>query len=90
MTVEGSHHAEHTGPSGSDVLIAMLGAAVIAGLVWALVFGALAGVAFGLEFFKVTLPQVAADGLQAATRILPVLAAIPAAWLSYKFILKLP
>lgn len=90
MSVGETHHLEHAGPSATDVLIAMLGAVVIAGVVWSVVFGALAGIAYGLEYFQIALPEVAVSGLQIATQFLPILAAVPAAWVSYKFILRLP
>jgi hypothetical protein len=90
MSVGETHHAEHTGPSGTDVLIALLSAIVVAGVVWSVVFGALAGIAYALEFFQVALPEVAVTGLRIATQFLPILAAIPAAWVGYKFILRLP
>jgi hypothetical protein len=90
MSVGETHQSEHSGPSGSDVLIAMLGAVVLAGVVWSVVFGVLAGIPVGLEYLKVTLPEVAVSILNAATQIAPWLAAIPTAWFSYKFILRLP
>ncbi|QYK51735.1 MAG: hypothetical protein KF701_04380 [Anaerolineales bacterium] len=87
--------AEHTSEHGSgleaaDIFVGLLGAGTIAGVVWSVVFGLFAGAAFGLEYFQVQLPQLAADGLHVASQVLPWLAAIPAAWFGYQFIIRLP
>ncbi|MCL4257369.1 MAG: hypothetical protein KJZ53_02430 [Anaerolineales bacterium] len=87
--------AEHTTEHGSgleatDIFVGLLGAGTIAGVVWSVVFGLFAGAAFGLEYFQVQLPQLAADGLHVASQVLPWLAAIPAAWFGYQFIIRLP
>lgn len=85
------HTTEHvSGPKAMDVFVGLLGAATIAGVVWSVVFGLFAGAAYGLEYFQVQLPQLATDGLQAASQLLPWLAAIPAAWFGYQFIIRLP
>lgn len=90
MSVEEAHNSGHQGPSAMDVFIALLGAAVAAGVVWSLVYGVFAGAAYGLEYFSIAVPPIVTDGLHIAGRWLPVLAAIPAAWFGYKFILRLP
>lgn len=90
MSVGHMQATEHKGPSGSDVFISMLGAVVAAGVVWSVVFGLFAGTSYGLEYFKIAVPDVVSSILQTASMIVPVLAAIPAGWLGYKFILKLP
>ena len=90
MSVEETHKSGHGGPPAMDVLVALLGAGVIAGVVWSVVYSTFAGAAFGLDYFKIALPEVVTNGLHLAARVLPVLAAIPAAWFGYKFILRLP
>lgn len=85
-----NQESEHQGPSTSDVLICMFGAAAIAFAVWAAVFGVFAGALYGLEYFKLIVPELVTNGLRAAQAIVPVLAAIPAAWFSYKFLIRLP
>lgn len=91
MSVGESHTSEHaSGPETMDIFVSLFGAAVIAGVVWSLVFGVFAGVAYGLEYFQVQLPQLAADGLRIAGNVLPWLAAIPAAWFGYQYIIRLP
>ena len=90
MSVEESHNSGHGGPPAMDVFIALLGAGVVAGVVWSIVYGVFAGAAFGLEYFNIALPEIVTSGLQLAARFLPLLAAIPAGWLGYKFILRLP
>ncbi|UYN90248.1 MAG: hypothetical protein KIT08_03180 [Anaerolineales bacterium] len=85
------HTSEHgSGLSATDIFVGLLGAGTIAGVVWSVVFGLFAGAAFGLEYFQVQLPQIAADGLHIASQVLPWLAAIPAAWFGYQFIIRLP
>lgn len=90
MSVGHAHETEPSGPSGSDVFISMLMAVVAAGVVWALVYGVFAGASYGLEYFKIVVPEIVTTVLRTASMIVPVLAAIPAAWLGYKFTLKLP
>lgn len=91
MSVGESHTSEHgSGLQAMDIFVSLFGAAVIAGVVWSLVFGVFAGAAYGLEYFAVEVPQLAADGLRLAGSVLPWLAAIPAAWFSYQFIIRLP
>lgn len=90
MSVSQVHQSEYKGPSGTDVLIAMLGAIVFAGVVWGIVFGVFAGISYGLEFFKLAVPEIVSTILRIGSMIVPVLAAVPAAFLSYKFILRLP
>jgi hypothetical protein len=84
------HTNQAQGPSGSDVFVSMLGAAVVAGVVWSVVFGLFAGASYSLEYFKLTVPEIVTTILRVGSMILPVLAAVPAAWKSYSFILKLP
>lgn len=91
MSVGESHKSEHgSGLEAMDVFVSLFGAAVIAGVVWSVVFGVFAGTAYGLEYFAVEVPQMVSDGLRIAGAVLPWLAAIPAAWFSYQYIIRLP
>ncbi|MCW5874062.1 MAG: hypothetical protein KIS88_05390 [Anaerolineales bacterium] len=91
MSVGESHTSKHdSGLDTMDVFVSLFAAAVIAGVVWSVVFGVFAGAAYGLEYFQVELPQLAADGLRIAGSVLPWLAAIPAAWFGYQYIVRLP
>jgi hypothetical protein len=90
MSVGQMHESEHSGPSGSDVFISMLGAVVAAGVAWSVVFGLFAGASYGLEYFKIVVPEIVTTVLRVGSMIVPVLVAIPAAFLGYKFILRLP
>ncbi len=85
------HTSEHaSGPAAMDIFVGLLGAGTIAGVVWSVVFGLFAGAAYGLEYFQVQVPQLVTDGLHIASQVLPWLAAIPAAWFGYQFIIRLP
>jgi hypothetical protein len=89
MTV-GESHSSEGGLQATDVFVSLFAAGAIAGVVWAIVFGLFSGAAYGLEYFQVALPQIAQDGLSIARDVLPWLAAIPAAWFGYQFIIRLP
>lgn len=83
-------HQNDSAASGSDVIISMLGAVVAAGVVWGVVFGVFAGASYGLEYFKIAVPEIVGTVLRIGSMVVPVLAAIPAAFMAYKFVLRLP
>ena len=86
-TLEGS---EHYSPPTGDVIVCLLGALVAAGITWAVVFGLFAAANYGLAQFQITLPQLAFDALDLGAKAVPALAALIAAAIGYRFLIKLP
>jgi len=89
---EGETHQEleNYSPPAQDMFISALGALVFAGLAWAVVMGVFIGTNFGLEYFQITVPELVTTGLDLASKVLPVLAALITGWLSYRFLIRLP
>lgn len=91
MTEAGVHQeTDQYGPPLQDILICAFGALFFAGLAWALVFGLFFGANFGLEYFKITVPELVVTGLEIGSKVVSVLAALVTGLLSYKFLIKLP
>ena len=86
-THEGSAHYS---PPANDVIICLLGALVAAGITWAIFFGLFAGANYGIAQFQITLPQFALDGLDLGAKIIPILGALVAGLVSYRFLIRLP
>ena len=82
---------EHYGPPLIDVLISALGALVIGGVVWAGGFGTVAALNYAGQMFQIYPPanQLIATAIQIGYIAGPILAGLLAAWLSYRFLLKL-
>lgn len=86
MQQEGEHYA----PPAGDLLVSALGALFLALVAWSLVFGLFFGANFGLEYFKIAVPELVTTGLEIGSKVLPVLVALVTGWLSYRFLIKLP
>jgi hypothetical protein len=89
---ETHEHNEYAGPSAFDVIVAMLAAFTVAGIVWATGVGVVAGINFAGEYFQIYPPanELIANAIQTAFALGPILAAIPAAWFTYRFVVRLP
>jgi Na+/glutamate symporter len=74
-----------------DVFISMLGALVIGGVVWAGGFGTVAALNYAGEMFQIYPPanQLINTAIQIGYVAGPILAGLLAAWLAYRFLLKL-
>jgi hypothetical protein len=85
------HESEHYGPPAMDVFISMLGALVIGGVVWAGGFGTVAALNYAGEIFQIYPPanQLINTTIQTGYVAGPILAGLLAAWLAYRFLLKL-
>lgn len=81
---------EHYSPPAGDVFICMLGALVAAGVAWSVLFGLFAGANYGLTYFQITLPELAARALDLSSTVVPALAALIAGFIGYRFLMKLP
>ncbi|HLD93935.1 MAG TPA: hypothetical protein VI703_07015 [Anaerolineales bacterium] len=89
--------AEHTnegqqyGPPFTDVLISLLGAVVVGGVVWAGGFGTVAAIHYAGQVFQIYPPanQLINTVIQSGFVAGPILAGLLAAWLTYRFLLKL-
>ncbi len=88
---EHTNEGEHYGPPPIDVFISLLGAIVIGGVVWAGGYGAVAAINYAGQIFQIYPP--ANSLINAAIQIGfiagPILAGLLAAWLAYRFLLKL-
>lgn len=83
---------EHYAPSASDVFISLLAALAVAGIVWSVGVGVVAGLNYAGEYFRIGPPSqpLIAGAIQAAYTFVPILAAIGAGWFAYRFIIRLP
>ncbi len=89
---EGELHqsSEHSAPPTRDVIVCLLGALVAAFVAWASVYGLFAGLFYGLTNFNIVLPELAVTVLHAVAGAAPLLAALLAAVIGYRFLIKLP
>lgn len=85
-------HDEYAGPSATDVIIALLTAMTVAGVVWSVWVGVVAGINYAGQYFEIYPPanELIANAIQTAYTLGPILAAIPAAWFTYRFVIRLP
>lgn len=93
MTQAETHeHDEYAGPSATDVIIALLTALTVAFVVWGVGVGVVAGINYAGEYFEIYPPAngLIANAIQTAYSLGPILAAIPAAWFTYRFVVRLP
>ncbi len=84
-------HDEYASPSALDVIISLLAAITVAGVVWATGVGVVAGINFAGEYLQIYPPanELIANAIQTAFTLGPILAAIPAAWFTYRYVVKL-
>jgi hypothetical protein len=89
---EGELHqsSEHSAPPTRDVIVCLLGAVAAAFVAWAAVYGLFAGLFYGLTNFNIVLPELAVSALNAIAGVAPLLAALIAAAIGYRFLIKLP
>lgn len=82
---------EHYGPPPMDVFISILGATVIGGVVWAGGYGTMAAINYAGQMFQIYPPAnpLIATGIQIGFVAGPILVGLLAAWLAYRFLLKL-
>lgn len=88
--VEMQEGPAHYNPPASDVIVCLLGALVAAGITWAVVFGLFVGANYGITQFQITLPQIVLDGLDLGAKVVPILAALIAGLVGYRFLIRLP
>jgi hypothetical protein len=88
---ENAHESHQYSPPFTDVLISLLGALVIGGVVWAGGFGTVAAINYAGEVFQIYPPanDLINTGIQIGFVAVPILAGLTAAWLAYRFLLKL-
>jgi len=83
---------EQIGPPTMDVIISVLGALVAGVVVWSICVGVIAGINYAGEYFQIGPPTNAllAGAIQTAYLVFPILAALGAAGLAYRFLIRLP
>lgn len=81
---------EHSAPLTRDVIVCLLGAIAAAFVAWAAAYGLFAGLFYGLTYFNIVLPELAVSALIVIAGASPVLAALLAAFIGYRFLIKLP
>jgi hypothetical protein len=88
---EKMHEDEQYAPPPMDVFISMLGALVVGGVVWAGGFGTVAALNYAGEMLQIYPPanELINSGIQIGFTAGPILAGLLAAWLTYRFLLKL-
>lgn len=88
---ENTHEPEHYGPPPMDMFISALGALVIGGIVWAGGYGTVLAINYGAEMLGIYPPAnpLINSAIQTGFLVGPILAALVAFWLSYRFLLKL-
>ena len=88
---ENTHEGHQYSPPFTDVLISLLGALVIGGVVWAGGFGTVAAINYAGEALQIYPPanELVKTGIQIGFVAGPILAGLIAAWLAYRFLLKL-
>ncbi len=88
---EHTNEGEHYGPPPTDVIISLLGAIVIGGIVWAGGYGTVAAVNYAGQTFQIYPPAnpLINTLIQIGFVAGPVLAALLATWLAYRFLIKL-
>lgn len=88
---EHTNESEHYGPPAIDVFISAMGALVIGSVIWAGGYLTVLGINYGLETFGLALPAnpLINGAIQTSFVAVPILAGLVAAWLSYRFLLKL-
>ncbi|MEX2161339.1 MAG: hypothetical protein WD751_05425 [Anaerolineales bacterium] len=91
MTHTTNEGHEQYGPPPMDVFISLLGALVVGGVVWAGGVGAVAGLNYLGTMFAITPPDNALinGAIQTGFVAGPILIGLLAAWLTYRFLLKL-
>lgn len=88
---EHTNEREHYGPPPMDIFISLLGALVIGGVVWAGGYGTVAAINYAGPMFQIYPPanSLIATAIQIGFIAGPILAGLAAAWLAYRFLLKL-
>lgn len=88
---ENAHEGEHYGPPPIDIFISLLGALVIGGVVWAGGFGTVEALNYAGQVVQVYPPanELMNTAIQIGFVAGPILAGLLAAWLAYRFLLKL-
>ena len=88
---EKAHEGEHYGPPPIDIFISVLGALVVGGVIWAGGFGTVVAINYAGQMFQIYPPgnELISTGIQFGFVAGPILAGLLAAWLTYRFLLKL-
>lgn len=88
---EHTHEGKQYSPPFIDVLISLLGALALGGIVWAGGYGTVAALNFAGQTFEIYPPAnpLIATAIQVGYVAVPILAGLTAAWLAYRFLLKL-
>lgn len=81
---------ERYGLPMGDLIVCLLGAFVLALAAWALVLGLFAGANYGLTYFQLTLPNLAASALSLGSKTISILAGLLAGLLGFRFLARLP
>ena len=91
MAEHNMEEAPQYAPPLQDVLVSVLGALVIGGVVWGSGVGVVAGINYGAALLEIYPPanEMINTAIQAGYVAGPILAGLLAAWLSYRFLLKL-
>ncbi|MEX1247035.1 MAG: hypothetical protein WEA61_01015 [Anaerolineales bacterium] len=91
MTHLTNENHEHYGPPPMDVFISLLGALVIGGVVWAGGAASVVGLNYAGEMLGISPPAnpLINGAIQTGFVVGPVLVGLLAAWLSYRFLLRL-
>ena len=88
---ERANEHEQYGPPPMDVFISLLGALVIGCVVWAGGYGTVAAINYAGQMLQIYPPanSLIATAIQIGYIAGPILVGLVAAWLAYRFLLKL-
>lgn len=88
---EHANEGQQYGPPFIDVFISLMGALVIGGVVWAGGFGTVAAINYAGQMLQIYPPvnPLINTAIQVGFIAGPILAGLLAAWLAYRFLLKL-